>query len=55
MQLPAPFVDYTRALLGEAEYNRFSAALLEDEQHVRIRLKTQKWVYYSFFINHSSI
>ena len=29
MQLPASFVDYTRALLGEAEYNRFSAALLE--------------------------
>ena len=40
MQLPAPFVDYTRALLGEAEYNRFSAALLEDEQPVSIRLRT---------------
>ena len=43
MQLPAPFVDYARALLGEAEYNRFSAALLEDEQPVSIRLNPQKW------------
>ena len=55
MQLPAPFVDYARALLGEAEYNRFSAALLEDEQPVSIRLNPQKWDNSSFFILHSSL
>ena len=55
MQLPALFVDYTRALLGEAEYNRFSAALLEDEQSVSIRLNPQKWDNSSFFILHSSL
>ena len=54
MQLPASFVDYARALLGEAEYNRFSAALLEDEQPVSIRLNPQKWDNSSFFILHSS-
>ena len=55
MQLPASFVDYTRALLGEEEYNRFSAALLEDEQSVSIRLNPQKWDNSSFFILHSSL
>ena len=55
MQLPALFVDYTRALLGEEEYNRFSAALLEDEQSVSIRLNPQKWDNSSFFILHSSL
>ena len=55
MQLPVPFVDYTRALLGEAEYNRFSVALLEDEQPVSIRLNPQKWDNSSFFILHSSL
>ena len=55
MQLPASFVDYTRALLGEAEYNRFSAALLEDEQPVSIRLNPQKWDNSPFSILHSSL
>ena len=42
MQLPASFVDYTRALL-------------EDEQPVSIRLNPQKWDNSSFFILHSSL
>ena len=55
MQLPASFVDYARALLGEAEYNRFSTALLEDEQPVSIRLNPQKWDNSPFSILHSPL
>ena len=55
MQLPASFVDYTRALLGEAEYNRFSAALLEDKQPVSIRLNPQKFGRSSFFTLYPSL
>ena len=29
MQLPPLFTEYTRALLGEEEYNRLAAALVE--------------------------
>lgn len=52
MQLPAPFVDYTRALLGRDEYDRFSAALLEGEQPVSIRLNPQKCGHSPFSILH---
>ena len=38
-----------------AEYNRFSAALLEDEHPVSIRLNPLKWDNSSFFILHSSL
>ena len=56
MQLPAAFVDYTRALLGEKEYARLSAALLEAEQPVSIRLNPWKRTgNSSFSILHSSL
>ena len=42
MQLPDSFAGYTRALLGEEEYNCLSATLLEGEQPVSIRLNLQK-------------
>lgn len=42
MQLPDSFAGYTRALLGEEEYKRLSAALLEGGQPVSIRLNLQK-------------
>ena len=37
MNLPAPFTEYTRALLGNEEYEKLSAAL-EQEPPVSIRL-----------------
>lgn len=54
MQLPVPFVNYTRALLGEKEYDCLSVTLLEGEQPVSIRLNPQKFVHSLSFILHSS-
>lgn len=54
MQLPPLFTEYTRALLGEEEYNRLAAALLEAEQPVSIRLNAWKCTDPSLFISHSS-
>lgn len=42
MELPVSFVDYTRSLLGDAEYGRLSEAL-NDEQPVSIRLNEAKY------------
>lgn len=42
MELPVSFVDYTRSLLGDAEYGRLSEAL-SAEQPVSIRLNEAKY------------
>lgn len=42
MELPVSFVDYTRSLLGDAEYGRLSEAL-NAEQPVSIRLNEAKY------------
>ena len=42
MQLPIPFADYTRSLLGADEYNRLAEALLHTEPPVSIRLNPLK-------------
>ena len=52
MQLPDSFAEYTRTLLGEEEYNRLSAALLDGEQPVSIRLNPQKFGHSPFSIFH---
>lgn len=41
MELPAPFTEYTRSLIGEEEYEHLVAAL-EEEQPVTIRLNEEK-------------
>ena len=41
MELPASFIDYTRALLGDEEYTELVTAL-ESEQPVSIRLNPLK-------------
>ncbi len=45
MELPASFIDYTRALLGDEEYDKLAVAL-QQEPPVSIRLNQLK-------INHS--
>ena len=55
MQLPPLFTEYTRALLGEEEYNSLATALLEAEQPVSIRVNTQKCTDSSSVISHSSL
>lgn len=41
MELPAPFTEYTRSLMGEEEYTRLAVAL-EEVQPVTIRLNEEK-------------
>lgn len=43
MNLPASFVDYTRALLGNEEYEKFAVALQQDPP-VSIRINNRKWM-----------
>ena len=42
MELPASFVDYTRSLLGEEEYEKLAVAL-QQEPPVSIRFNNEKW------------
>lgn len=42
MNLPASFIDYTRSLLGDEEYDKLAAAL-QQETPVSIRLNNEKW------------
>ena len=42
MNLPASFIDYTRSLLGDEEYDKLAAAL-QQEPPVSIRLNNEKW------------
>lgn len=42
MNLPASFIDYTRSLLGDEEYDKLAAAL-QKEPPVSIRLNNEKW------------
>lgn len=51
MNLPASFIDYTRSLLGDEEYDKLAAAL-QQETPVSIRLNNEKA---SFSIPHSSL
>ena len=54
MQLPDSFADYTRALMGDEEYDRLSASLLEAEPPVSIRLNLRKCGDASSFLPPSS-
>ena len=61
MNLPASFIDYTRALLGNEEYEKLAVAL-QQEPPVSIRLNEKLGAlsqnagaaHSSFFIHHSS-
>ena len=61
MNLPASFIDYTRALLGNEEYEELAVAL-QQEPPVSIRLNEKLGAlsqnagaaHSSFFIHHSS-
>ena len=62
MNLPASFIDYTRALLGNEEYEKLAVAL-QQEPPVSIRLNEKLGAlsqnagaaHSSFFIHHSSL
>ena len=43
MNLPVSFIDYTRALLGNEEYEKLAVAL-QQEPPVSIRINNRKWM-----------
>ena len=60
MNLPASFIDYTRALLGNEEYEKLAAAL-QQEPPVSIRINKLRMKeeglssFCSFFLQQSSL